>query len=499
MSEPPAVESGAVPRTTAWRPARAWSGYLPLVAILGLALGLRLAYVAGLPAGSAFGSVDARGYHQLALNLLESGSFTPQNGSPSLLGAIRTPLYPTFLAPVLALAGDAGRAVPLAQALLDTGTVALVYGLGRQLAGPRSGWIAALLYAVNPISFLLVGEALTEVLLAFLLALTFLLFVAALQAGRKGYGLLILTGLASGLAILCKPNVLALPIILALGIAVWRRPSWRTVREMGLLAGTALLVLLPWLVRNRLVFGEWFLSLAFDDNLAHVSAVATVAEVQGEKVAPWTPRWEELYMTHVVVPARDRYGWEESGEPLALNDALQRHHQMAAVAADLIRRHPVAFLAAHARGVVHSLVPSMHRSWYGYLTGRPWPQAGSLADTLAAAGGRLAAGGPAAAVDLLRAWWQRLASPAWQLWLASMIVSLLGSVLLAAGLWRLREQPAVLLSMGLVLLYLLLLPGPIAYLRFWMPGVPLACVIVAYRSQTASQSTDLSIYQEAAC
>jgi 4-amino-4-deoxy-L-arabinose transferase-like glycosyltransferase len=486
-------------RPAAGQPARAWRGYLPLVAILGLALGLRLAYVAGLPPGSAFGSVDALGYRRLALNLLERGSFTPADRSPSLLGAIRTPLYPAFLAPVLALSGDADGAVPLAQALLDAGTVALVYGLGRRLAGPRAAWIAALLYAINPVSFLLVGEALTEVLLAFLLTLTFLLFVAALQSDRQGYALLIVTGLAGGLAILCKPNVLALPVILALGVAVRRRLSWETVREMGLLAGAALLVLLPWLVRNRLVFGEWFLSLAFDDNLAHVSAVATVAEVRGETVAPWTPRWEELYMTHVVVPTRDLHGWEEGQGPSTLYDALQRHHQVAAVARDLIRRHPAAFLVAHARGAVRSLVPSLHRYWYGYFTHRPWPQAESLAKTLAAAGGQLGAAGLPAAVDLLDAWWQQLLPPARQLWLGSMVLSLLGSVLLVAGLWRLREQPPLLLSMGLMLLYLLFLPGPIAYLRFWMPGVPLACAIVAYRSRPASRPTVHSVYEEVAC
>jgi len=32
----------------------------------------------------------------------------------------------------------------------------------------------------------------------------------------------------------------------------------------------------------------------------------------------------------------------------------------------------------------------------------------------------------------------------------------------------------VLTSLGLMLLYLALIPGPIAHLRFWVPGLPLA-------------------------
>jgi hypothetical protein len=47
------------------------------------------------------------------------------------------------------------------------------------------------------------------------------------------------------------------------------------------------------------------------------------------------------------------------------------------------------------------------------------------------------------------------------------------------GLWRLHDRPGLLWAFGLTLAYLVLVPGPIAGLRLWVPGVPLAAVLLA--------------------
>jgi len=446
---------------------------LALAAILGLALGLRLAYVSYLAGETVFASVDARGYQILATNLLQRGAFSLQTDPPYLPDGIRTPLYPTFLALILSAGRDAGHAVPLAQALLDTATVALVYGLVSRLTVPRRGLLAALLYALNPISLLFIGEGLTEILLAFLLALTFYIFVIGLEADRKRYALLAASGLLSAACILCKPNVVALPLILALGLVVHaRRPSWQMAREAGLLLGAALLGLSPWLVRNRLASGQWFLSLAFDDNLAHVSAVATIAEAQGEEVSPWTPRWQEIYLTQVVIPTGRQYGW--TGEALTASEATHRQRQLAATAREIIGEHPSAFLISHLKGVLRSFVPSAHRHWYAYLTHKPWPAGESLRTVSAAALGTIGHGDWAGGLEILAQWWGQHPALARWLWAASITLYILSYGLIVAGLWALRARPGVLTSLGLTLLYLALVPGPIAYIRFWVPGLPLA-------------------------
>ena len=446
---------------------------LALVTIVGLALGLRLAYVGGLADETVFASVDARGYHILATNLLQRGAFSLQTDPPYLPDGIRTPLYPAFLALILSIGGDASHAVPLAQALLDTMTVALVYGLVSRLVTPRRGLLAALLYALNPISPLFIGERLTEIGLAFLLALTFYVFSIGLETGHRRLALLAASGFLSACCILLKPNLVALPLILALGLVVHNRhPSWRMTREAGVLLGVALLGLSPWLARNRLVFGQWFLSLAFEDNLARVSVVATIAEAQGEEVGAWSPRWQEIYLTQIAVPTDHEFGW--TGEALIAAEVLQRQRQLAATAGKIIAEYPSAFITSHLKGVLRSLLPSVHRHWYAYLTHRPWPVGESLRSVFAAALETTGHGDWTGGVGIIARWWGQHPKLARWLWAASIAVYILSYKLILAGLWALRARPDLLVSLGLILLYLVLIPGPIAYIRFWVPGLPLA-------------------------
>jgi hypothetical protein len=242
--------------------------------------------------------------------------------------------------------------------------------------------------------------------------------------------------------------------------------------------GVGLVVLVPWLVRNHLVYGDWFLSLAFDDNLAHVSAVATVLEAKGEEVAPWTPQWEETYMIEIVTPASTTYGWTERVDSSTPPEAVRRQREMAAIARSLLRQHPSAFVVAHLKGVLRSFVPSLQRHWYAYMVKEPWPESEALHTVLSQAWTRLRCGKWSGGMAVIGDWWWRHPPLARELWLVSAVLYGLGGGLLLAGMWSLRTRPGVLVGSGLILLYLALLPGPIAYIRFWMPGVPLAIALM---------------------
>ena len=100
--------------------------YYPHLIIWLLALSLRWAYSLALPAGVQLHDIDARGYHQIALNLLDGHGFSLNSEPPWLPDAIRTPAYPLFDATVYVLTGVETRHVALAQGLLDSGTVLLV-------------------------------------------------------------------------------------------------------------------------------------------------------------------------------------------------------------------------------------------------------------------------------------------------------------------------------------------------------------------------------------
>ena len=212
------------------------------------------------------------------------------------LEARRTPLYPAFIAAVVAWIGQDLAALALAQHALGLVTVGLTYGLGRVTFGRLAGFLAALLVGLN--GSLLISEhtVTTETLFLSFLTAAGLVGALALRAGRavgasvapadgegamhcapthdRGgrvgrsvAGLTLLAGLLLGLAALARPAGLALlpgfPIAL-----LAMRPGWRRyVRVCGFYLVGVGLVLLPWMVRNYLTIKVFSTEGAFGQTL----------------------------------------------------------------------------------------------------------------------------------------------------------------------------------------------------------------------------------------
>ena len=460
--------------------------YLPWLGVFALALAARWAYTAQLPPDAPLESVDAQGYQALALNLLQGRGFTLNLAPPYVPDAIRTPLYPAFVVLVYALSGPVAAHVALAQGMIDAVTALVVVEVVRRLVGGGwPAWAAGVLYALNTTAWRFGNQLLTEIVLAAILTWLLLAFVRYADGRRTPW--LVAAGALSAAALLVKPNMLLLPAIVALAVG-WLPPVRRQERGRRWLAslGPAVVVLavtgvlvFPWLVRNRVVFGRWLFSHAFEDNLARVSAVATIAHVQGENVAPWTPRWEALY-SGLLLEAKARYGDEFIGVPLTAAEADRTQQQLAAVATQVILAHPRDFALAHLSGFVRSWVPQEHRFWYGWLAGRSWDslrtQEGALGQTLA----RLRADGLGAALGYF--WQARFAGLpplALALWLGWLLAYAVSALLLIRGTWRWRRWPALLLFCWGTILYTTFLPGPIADIRFRVPVAPMLIVLMA--------------------
>ncbi len=90
---------------------------------------------------------------------------------------------------------------------------------------------------------------------AMLLALGTL--VRAWNRPRPPFGRLVIAGAVFGLANLCEATLLPFTVLAGAGLAChprWSRPSWRAALVF---AGSAGVVLAPWLIRNALVFRTW--------------------------------------------------------------------------------------------------------------------------------------------------------------------------------------------------------------------------------------------------
>lgn len=126
-----------------------------------------------------------------------------------------------------------------------------VLASGRKVAGERVGWLAAVLFLGLPIVSWEMGVAYVDLAVTFFSAAALLAALHAMERG--GYRWLTLTGLVCGLAVGTKLNAGLLfvslgAVLLSVLLARW---GWRHALIGGAcLAGGALLVLTPWLVRD---------------------------------------------------------------------------------------------------------------------------------------------------------------------------------------------------------------------------------------------------------
>jgi hypothetical protein len=235
-----------------------------LAAILGVGLALRLAAVLLLPVDA--GWPDSEQFLGIAGSLLAGQGFCLPNGEYQ---HARPPLYPLFLA-AGRMAGESLRIPLIAQAVLDTLTAFLVAVLGRGLGlPPRTARVAALLYAVNPYAVqfarLVLSECLGGVLLIGGLAAWGSLVARGSGGGddegrssARGRGLrAALSGALLGLACLTRPTSLgAAAIALVVLAALGRGTRAERLRVVAALAAGAVLVMAPWVHRNRGVYGR---------------------------------------------------------------------------------------------------------------------------------------------------------------------------------------------------------------------------------------------------
>lgn len=209
--------------------------------------------------------VQGRGYHDVEL--------------------MRGPLYPLFLAVIFRFFGAEVSAARLVQALLGTATVPLLYLWAGRRYGPRAGLVAA---AMGALFFPLAVQStflLTETLFLFLYVLGMVALEWTLE--RPAWWLALGTGALCGLATLTRSIGLPLVVLAAAACALTslphppaalpplrgkgeggdcrgraggetrRRP--RRLWQAALVLVGALLVILPWTVRNAVAYRAFIL------------------------------------------------------------------------------------------------------------------------------------------------------------------------------------------------------------------------------------------------
>ncbi len=304
-----------------------WTTFVGITCLAGLVHAAALAGVwklRGEVTAYAFASPDAAEYVALARGLAGEGAFVPVDADGHVTGDAdtwRTPGFPLALAPVVAVFGGSEFALVLYQQVLAVLTVPAFWLCVRRYAPPRWALAATLLWALDPFRVYYSLWIMAETLF------TLMLLAGAgcwLAAGKDGWTprRALLIGLLAGAMVLVRPIGLPLPVLAVLGLAVigWRLERWGGWRyPLAAMIG-AVLVIMPWMIRNQAVSGHFALSHQAGASVAYHKAVDVLLWSRGQSELRFDPA-SQARMREEFIDSRLQQRWTERyGEP----DARQR-------------------------------------------------------------------------------------------------------------------------------------------------------------------------------
>lgn len=264
-------------------------GALIALAVIGVALLGRVGFILATPHFRPY--ADSRDFDRVALSLARNGDYPPStiapSGGPS---AFRPPAYPYLLAAVYRLTGttDSPSRFTVARMLsatISSIAVGLIGVVALLVWGERAALVAAAVAAVYP-PFVTIGDAmLAEPLFT---ALTLGSVAAALMVSRSPNRMrwTLLAGLLVGTAALTRTN--GIIIAPAIAYAVWSKPrmQWRSIGAPAILIATTVLVLVPWCVRDALVFHR-FVPVSTQTGFTLAGTYNDVSEADSRSPGSW--------------------------------------------------------------------------------------------------------------------------------------------------------------------------------------------------------------------
>jgi dolichol-phosphate mannosyltransferase len=231
-----------------------------IVASVALCGSLLMLWVLFSKFGSEFytraGSTDTTGYLSLGKSIAEGTGFRMDG----ILSAMRTPIYPLFLAVFYVLHLPIWF-VPIVQNLIAAVNAVLIYRIGKLFFTRRAGIIAAVLFGVEPFQTYHVNIVMTETLFLFFLLSSIMVLGEWYVRGEKIWHPFAL-GVLLGLTALTRPLALILEVPFLIFLAYrWysdrrQHPRRFPLRSFVIVLVCVFFVLLPWRIRQKTVFGS---------------------------------------------------------------------------------------------------------------------------------------------------------------------------------------------------------------------------------------------------
>lgn len=199
--------------------------------------------------------------------------------------AFRVPLYPTFLAGVTEVFGATRTTFQMAGVVVGSITIVLTGLMGRLVDGARTGLVAAFVVALSPGLLNVDASVMSETLQVPLVTLAVLGVVRWRRRG--GWWPLVMSGLALGLAMLNRSDAMLVTLVLGLTV-IGRWPfSARRFAAAAVVVGLAVVVVVPWSLRNHREVGTFALSTI--DSAETLAGANCDTSYGGKRMGSWDP------------------------------------------------------------------------------------------------------------------------------------------------------------------------------------------------------------------
>jgi Dolichyl-phosphate-mannose-protein mannosyltransferase len=162
--------------------------------------------------------------------------------------------YAYFLAPFYRLFGDRPWVPLLVQVALNATMPLLTFRVARQLFDDRVAVVAALLTGLVSFNTVYASTQSSDAVCNVLFLASVLVFISAQKtASLRMYAA---AGALFGLAPQFRPNLILIPVLLAVFTVATAPSPIRAVRDAAILVAASALMLTPWMVRNHRLTGE---------------------------------------------------------------------------------------------------------------------------------------------------------------------------------------------------------------------------------------------------
>lgn len=315
-----------------------------------LMLGLELAIIFILSQRNSlniFSRNDANEFQSIVKNLINRQTFSLDSEVPFYPTNFRTPIYPFWLLIIYLIFGSFKPAIFIGAAIFAF-SAPLVYLIAKEIFSEKIALIGAVLFAVEPWTLFQSGFLVAEQIFIPVFLLSVYLFCQYLKLNNPHY--LYWASFSLGMTALIRPITLFfISIFIFLTFLLELKTSVKSAFKYSALSlFVFILVLSPWLIRNKIILNTWQISSISNVNL-YIENYAMLEKYLGKMKSD-----EDIYEKGRILLGTKNYGETQRTENAKI---------LAGVALKEIKANWGSYIAMHLKAVPLFLV----RNSYGNI------------------------------------------------------------------------------------------------------------------------------------